>query len=129
VFVTFGLDRRGEPQELKLDILADVVFQRTEEGGAGAALKLSEEELKTFAGKYALEAPPVEVSIELVAGKLQVVMPGRPVYTLVPVGPTRFRIDGAPAGYFADFEVAGGTVKSLTLEQGRRPSVTLKTKP
>ena len=38
---------------MKLDILADVVFKRTEQRGARAAVKLSEEELKKFAGKYA----------------------------------------------------------------------------
>jgi hypothetical protein len=35
LFVTFSLDPRGEPQELKLDIL-DAFFKRTEEGSAGA---------------------------------------------------------------------------------------------
>jgi hypothetical protein len=129
VFVTFGLNPRGEGQEVMLSNLGDVVFRRSEEGGAGAAITLSEEELKKFAGKYALEAPPVEVSVELVSGKLKAVVPGQPVYTLVPVGPTRFRLDGAPAGYFAEFEVADGKVKSLKLEQGQRPSVTLQPKP
>jgi CubicO group peptidase (beta-lactamase class C family) len=33
LFVTFGLDPRGQPRELKLDIL-DVVFKRTEKEGA-----------------------------------------------------------------------------------------------
>ena len=71
----------------------------------------------------------MEASIELVGGKLKEVMPGHPVHTLVPVGPTCFWIDGAPAGSFADFEVADGKVKSLKLVQGRRPGVTLQPKP
>ena len=71
----------------------------------------------------------MEASIELVGGKLKEVMPGQPVHTLVPVGPTCFQIDGPPAGSFADFEVADGKVKRLKLVQGRRPSVTLQPKP
>ena len=71
----------------------------------------------------------MEASIELVGGEPKEVMPGRPVHTLVPVAPTRFRTDGAPAGSFADFEVADGKVKRLKLVQGRRPSVTLQPKP
>jgi CubicO group peptidase (beta-lactamase class C family) len=129
LFVTFGLNPHGEPQELKLDILADVIFKRTVEGGAGAAFRLSEEELKKFVGKYALDVPPMEVSIELVGGKLKEVISGQTAYTLVPVGPERFRIDGVPAEYLADFEVVDGKVKSLKLAQGRRLSVTLHRKP
>ena len=71
----------------------------------------------------------MEASIELVGGKLKEVMPGQPVHTLVPVGTTRSRIDGAPAESFADFEVADGKVKSLKLVQGQRPSLTLPPKP
>src|SRR5262249_9180688 len=103
VFVTFALNSRGEVQELKLTGApgaGDLVLERAEEADTGAAITLSEDELKKFAGKYALETPPVELSIELVGGKLKAVVPGQPVYTLVPVKPSRFRIDGAPAGYF-----------------------------
>jgi len=89
------------------------------------ALALSEAELKRFEGKYAAQALPVRVSIEMVGGKLKAMVPGQPVYTLIPVAPARFQFEGAPAGFFAQFELAEGRVKSLTLLQGQSPSVTL----
>jgi hypothetical protein len=51
--------------------------------------------------------------------------PGNPVYDLSPVTPTRFCIDGAPEGFFVQFEMAEGKVKSLTLMQGSCPSFVL----
>jgi hypothetical protein len=44
---------------------------------------------------------------------------------LVPVAQDRFRLEGAPEGFFAQFHLAEGKVKSLTLVQGSRPSITL----
>jgi hypothetical protein len=95
---------------------------------AAAAAALSEEELKKFTGKFGLEAPPIEVSVELVGGKLKATVPGQPVYTLIPVSPTRFQIEGAPAGFFVQYEVAGKEARSLTIEQGSGPSLTLARK-
>jgi len=65
------------------------------------------------------------VSVEIVGGKLKAVIPGQPVYTLVPVAANRFSIEGAPSGFFVQFEMADGKVKSLTLVQGSGPSPTL----
>ena len=45
-------------------------------------------------------------------------VPGQPVATLVPIKPTRFRVDGGAADVFVQFEVSEGKVKALTLEQG-----------
>ena len=61
----------------------------------------------------------------MVGGKLKAVVPGQPVYTLVPVAANRFAIEGAPAGFVIQFEVAEGKVKSLTLAQGTGPSLVL----
>jgi hypothetical protein len=65
------------------------------------------------------------MSVELVGGKLKATVPGQPVYTLVPVAANRFSIEGAPAGFFIQFEMAEGKVKSLSLIQGSAPSLTL----
>ena len=88
-----------------------------------AGIALSEADLKKFVGKYALETPALEVSIELIANSLQVNVPGQPVNTLVPVAANRFRIEGAPEGFFVQFEMAEGKPKSLTLVQGPAPSI------
>ena len=48
-----------------------------------------------------------------------------PLYTLAPVSSARFRIEGAPAGFFVQFEMADRRVKSMTVEQGPAVSLTL----
>ena len=88
---------------------------------------MSEAELNVFAGKYAIAAPPIEVSVEMIGGQLKAMVPGQPVFSLVPVSATRFRIDGAPAGFFLQFEMADGKPKSMTIEQG--PTVSFKLLP
>jgi hypothetical protein len=122
--VNFTLDAQGKVAEMKVENLAE--FKRApDKAEAVAGVTLSEADLKKFAGKYAAEALPIEVSIEVVGGKLKAVVPGQPVYTLIPVAPARFQIEAAPAGFFVQFELTGGEVKSLKLEQGSAPSLTL----
>jgi hypothetical protein len=62
---------------------------------------------------------------------LKLSVPGQPVYTLLPDSPTRFRMTGAnvPAGFFVEYEMANGSVKSLRLIQpSPRPSLTFTPK-
>ncbi|MFN2513783.1 MAG: serine hydrolase [Pyrinomonadaceae bacterium] len=126
-YMTFALNAQGKIDTLTLNLpgVAEYPFKRARETAAAAAVSLSEEELKKFAGKYELTTPPVEVSVEIVGGKLKAVVPGQPVYTLVPITANRFSIEGAPSGFFIQFEMAEGKVKSLTLIQGSGPSLTL----
>jgi len=122
--VSFTLNSQGQVAEVKIDGLGE--FKRAPDKAEPIkGVTLSEADLKKFVGKYAAEALPVEVSIESVVGKLKAVVPGQPVYTLIPVAPTRFQIEGAPAGFFVSFELAGDVVKSLKLEQGAAPALTL----
>ncbi len=122
--LSFTLNPQGQVAEVKVDALGD--FKRApDKAEPVAGLTLSENELKKFAGKYAAEGLPVEVSIEIVGSKLKAVVPGQPVYTLNAVTPTRFQIEGAPAGFFVQFEMKGSAVKSLKLEQGAAPPLTL----
>ncbi|MBA3255044.1 MAG: serine hydrolase [Pyrinomonadaceae bacterium] len=126
-YITFALNAQGKIETLTLNLpgVADYPFKRAPETATTAAVSLSEEELKKFAGKYELKTPPVEVSVEIVGGKLKAVVPGQPVYTLVPVAANRFSIEGAPSGFFIQFEMIEGKVKSLTLIQGSGPSLVL----
>jgi len=126
--VTFTLNARGKVEEMKLPDL-QIGFKRGPDPvDTSAAVKLSEADLSKFAGKYEAKIPPIEISIEMAGGLLKAVLPGQPVYTLTPVSPFRFRIEGAPAGFFAQFEMASGKVKSLTIEQGPGASFTLMPK-
>src|SRR5262249_16796495 len=122
-FVTFALNPQGKVDEVKLVIpqAGDIDFKRAPDKPADvAAVAMSEAELMKFVGKYELKAPPLELSIEMVGGKLKSVIPGQPVGTLVPVAPTRFRIavEKVPVEIYAQFEMAADKVKSLTIEQG-----------
>ena len=127
-YITFALNAQGKIENLTLNLpgIAEYPFKRTAETPAAtAAVSLSEADLKKFAGKYELKTPPVEVSVEIVGGKLKATVPGQPVYTLVPVAANRFSIEGAPAGFFIQFEMAEGKVISMTLVQGSGPSLVL----
>ncbi|HET9786964.1 MAG TPA: serine hydrolase [Pyrinomonadaceae bacterium] len=127
-YMTFALNAQGKIDALTLNLpgVADYPFKRvTETASPTAAVALSEDDLKKFAGKYESKAPPVAVSIEIVGGKLKAVVPGQPVYSLVPLAANRFGIEGAPSGFFIQFEMAENMVKSLTLVQGSGPSLVL----
>ena len=121
-FVSFTLNHEGKVDEAKLVMqgAGEIEFKRAPEKAADvAAISLSEEELKKYLGKYEMKAPPLEVSIEMVGGKLKGVIPGQPVSTLVPVAQNRFKVvvEGAPIEIFAQFEMADGKPKSMTIEQ------------
>lgn len=129
--MTFALGGDGKVAEAKVDGFEgeEVTFKRAADApDETPAITLKEDELKQFVGKYELKTPPLEISIELVGGKLKAVVPGQPSYTLVPIKPTRFKIEGAPAGYYAQFDVADGKVKGVTLEQGKGPKLTFEPK-
>jgi hypothetical protein len=125
-FINFTLSDDGRVDELKIENVT--TFKRgPDPADASAGIKMSEQALSKFAGKYAMTAPPIEVSLEMIGGLLKATVPGQPVYTLVPMSPTRFRIDGAPAGYFIQFEVANDKPTAMTIEQG--PNVSFKLLP
>ncbi|HKZ03103.1 MAG TPA: serine hydrolase [Pyrinomonadaceae bacterium] len=127
-FVSFRLNKQGKVDQLNIENLSD--FTRAPDPPeTTTSVVLSEAELKKFVGKYALASPPLEISIELVGNGLKANVPGQPVYSLSPVAVNRFRLDGAPNGFFAQFEIAEGRPKSLTLLQGSGPSVVLQRSP
>ncbi|HKP84914.1 MAG TPA: serine hydrolase [Blastocatellia bacterium] len=131
--VNFTLNAQGKVDEIRVVIpqAGDIPFKRApEKVEAAAGVAMSEADLKKFVGKYELKAPPIEVSIEMVGGKLKGVIPGQPVATLVPVSATRFQIvaEGTPTEIFAQFEMAEGRAKSLTIEPKQGPKLVLTPK-
>ena len=124
---TFTLNSQAKTDALNISDMG-LAFKRSEEAKPATAISMSEADLKKFAGKYEMKTPPIEVTIEIVGGKLKAVVPGQPVYTLVPVAASRFQIEGAPEGFFVQFEGAGDRAKSLTIEQGAGPKLTLSLK-
>jgi CubicO group peptidase (beta-lactamase class C family) len=123
-FANFKLNTQGKVDSVSIEGLAD--FTRTPEpAGPVSAVPMSEAELKKFVGKYTLAAPQLEISIEIINGSLKANVPGQPLYSMIPIAPTRFRLEGAPAGFFAEFEIADGKPKALTLVQGERGNIVL----
>jgi CubicO group peptidase (beta-lactamase class C family) len=123
-FVSFKLNTQGKVDSLTIENISE--FTRAKDPvGPVSAVPMSETDLKKFVGKYALASPPLEISIELIGGGLKANVPGQPLYSLVPVAGNRFRLDGAPAGFFAEFDIADGKPRSLTLVQGERPNIVL----
>jgi hypothetical protein len=117
--VQFTLGNDGKVAEMDIENLAE--FERMPEmGDTTAMVALTAADLEKFTGVYVLEAPPIEMTVDLIGDALKLTVPGQPTYTLIPLSESRFRIGGAPAGYFVEFDNNGS---ALTVEQ---PNVTLK---
>jgi hypothetical protein len=79
-------------------------------------VELSEEELEKFTGEFD-DYGRVEAVLTIVDGQLQLRRPGRLANSLIPVGPTRFRIKDFSDAFLVEFEMADGKVKSMTILQ------------
>jgi CubicO group peptidase (beta-lactamase class C family) len=123
-FINFRLNNQGKVESINIEGIAEFT-RAAEPAGPVSAVPIGEADLKKFVGKYGLATPPLEISIELINGTLKANVPGQPLYSLVPVASNRFRLDGAPAGFFAEFDIADGKPKSLTLVQADRPNIVL----
>jgi hypothetical protein len=55
-------------------------------------------------GKYKFEAAGFDVDVQWKDGKLVAIVPGQPVYTLENVGGRRYKLNGAPDGFFVTFK-------------------------
>jgi hypothetical protein len=94
--------------------------------GGEPEVALDGKELDRLAGVYATEPAAAEVRVERTPGRLRLNVPGQPPYPLRPLSATRFRLEGAPEGYVAEFEVERGEVRAVTVEHGfDRPAVRL----
>lgn len=78
------------------NILGDPNAVKTENTTAVAAEK--------EVGKYNFAAAGFDVDVKMRDGKLIAVVPGQPTYTLENVGGRRYKLNGAPAGFFITFK-------------------------
>jgi hypothetical protein len=125
--VTFRLNARGKVDEVQVALEAGdsvISLRRDKATGKEPAIAMQPEQLGQFVGVYGRKAPPLEVTVELLNGKLKYTAFGLPVATLVPIGPTRFRVEGA-APVYLEFEMLAGKVKQVTLERDEQPKVRL----
>ena len=118
-FVTFSIDASGKPKEMSIENLAD--FARAPEPADSAPkIAMSEAELAKYAGAFVSQAPPARVDVQLIGGSLKATMEGQPLYTLIPLSPTRFQLTGPPGmpgGYYLDYKMQAGKVVGVTLVQ------------
>jgi hypothetical protein len=123
--ITFSLGSDGKVAALKADVFGDTLdMKRTPPRSATVAIMLTEPEMKRFVGKYESKMPPLDLAIELIGGKLKVVVGGGQSAGLEPVKPTRFKIvvaakEDAEEEAFVEFELDGDTVKGLAVEQSK----------
>ncbi|MFN2399372.1 MAG: serine hydrolase [Gemmatimonadaceae bacterium] len=129
--VTFSLNAGGNVVGFRPEGGPGAVAEETpdykriaEPADTSKVAQLAEADLKKFVGDWESKAPPITVSVELIAGTLKLTVPGQPLYTLEPVTPTRFRLTGPPGlppGFFVQFDSAA----TMTLEQPA-PQPTMK---
>jgi CubicO group peptidase (beta-lactamase class C family) len=125
--VTFTLDSEAKVDEVKVAGLADFT-RKPEPADTTPGARLTEAELRRYAGGFASTSLPLTAEVQLVGGELKLTVPGQPAYTMVPVTASRFRLTGhdVPAGFFLDYTLEGDRVKLVTLIQpAPQPSLTL----
>lgn len=56
------------------------------------------------AGTYRLEVASMDIDVKFADGKLTMTVPGQPTYTLEKVAGRKYKLDGAPDGFFMTFK-------------------------
>jgi hypothetical protein len=77
-------------------------------------------------GTFVSDTPALSIDVSY-DGELKLTVPGQPVYRLLADSPSRFRLTGTgiPAGFFLEYEMGNGGVKSVKLIQpSPRPTLT-----
>ena len=116
--VTFVMDASARVAEARVQGIGD--FRRGRAPADSApTIRMTVAELQKFVGKFGAKELPFTVDVQLIGEALKVTVPGQPSYSLVPVAATRFRLsgDGIPAGFFLDYVLDNGRVKSVTMQQ------------
>ncbi len=130
-FVTFAVGPEGKTREMQIENVAD--FKRAPERADSApTLAMSEAGMAKYAGTFESKSPPLTVDVQIIGGSLKATVPGQPLYTLVPLSPTRFQLSGPPGmpgGYYLTYKMQGDKVTSMTLVQpDPRPPLTFAPK-
>jgi len=81
-----------------------IVWENMLNNPNAAAIQVAVNDLEKEAGKYRFEAAGFDVEIKMQGGKLIAVVPGQPLYTLESVGTRRYKLSGAPDGFFVTFK-------------------------
>ena len=128
-FVNFSLGADGKVASMKVDGLTEFV-RRPDPVDTTARVTLTESQLASLAGAFESKVPALRIKVDLISGKLILSIAGQSPYTLVAESATRFRLTGPPGmpgGFFVDYAIDNGKVKTLTLTQPPpRPTLTFE---
>lgn len=88
-------------------------------------VKLAAADLDRLTGTYTSREQGFQVAIERVGERLRAAVAGQPPLLLVPLSPTRFRLEGLPGGFLFEFRLADGRAESASFQQPGQPAQTL----
>jgi CubicO group peptidase (beta-lactamase class C family) len=71
---------------------------------AATPTQIATSEFEKEIGKYRFEAAGFDIDVQMQNGKLVAVVPNQPLYTLENVGGRRYKLNGAPEGFFVTFK-------------------------
>jgi CubicO group peptidase (beta-lactamase class C family) len=91
----------GSPlaNELMLSVWENILGKPAAPKSNDTASVAAEKEI----GKYRFEAAGLDIEIKMDNGKLVAVVPGQPTYVLENVGERKYKLSGAPEGFFITF--------------------------
>jgi hypothetical protein len=127
--IAIAFVERGSEKDLDTSCVAGIQpapFALRDDRAAEVAL--SPAELDRFAGVYA-GANGHELTVRREGANLRLATGEGNAVLLTAIGPARFRIEGAPPGFFLEFLSDGGAVTGLRMEQGPNDVETMKRKP
>ena len=127
-FVTFALDADGKVKTVDFEGIGSF-GRKPDAPDTSRKVVLAATEAGRLTGAFVSETPALTIEVTYtMEGLLKLTVPGQPAYTLLADSPTRFRLTGPPgmpAGFYLDYEMVNGAVKSVKLEQpSPRPTLT-----
>ena len=124
-FMSFALGADGKVKNLDFEGIG-TFGRKPDAPDTTRKIVLAASEAGKLTGTFVSETPALSIEVSY-DGELKLAVPGQPVYRLLADSPTRFRLTGTaiPAGFFLEYEMASGAVKSVKLIQpSPRPSLT-----
>ena len=124
-FVTFALGADGKVKSLDFEGVG-TFGRKPDAPDTTRKIVLAASEAGKLTGMFVSETPALSIEVSY-DGELKLTVPGQPVYRLLADSPTRFRLTGTgiPAGFFLEYEIVNGAVKSVRLIQpSPRPTLT-----
>ena len=124
-FVTFALGADGKVKTLDFEGIG-TFGRKPDAPDTTRKIVLAASEAGKLTGTFVSETPALSIEVSY-DGDLKLTVPGQPVYRLLADSPTRFRLTGTgiPAGFFLEYEIVNGAVKTVKLVQpSPRPTLT-----